>query len=265
MKHGMSAAAALAVALLLPCAAPGADLADLQQRGSLRVLAVISSDEAYFVSHTPRGGFDWELLEAFAHLNKLKLELVPVPGWDGLIAALRGGRGDVIAGGFTDTEARRRQIAFTAETFPTRSVVITRKPGRVLQSLEELKAERIGTLKGTFMYDDLLAAGIPAAKIDDSIPTGGIPEALKAGTITAGVDGIEAALIAKGKDPELQIGLFLGRPASLAYGVRKEDAQLLRALNEYIANVRRTPTWSRLAVKYFGSAAPEILKKARGE
>jgi hypothetical protein len=29
--------------------------------------------------------------------------------------------------------------------------------------------------------------------------------------------------------------------------------------------VRRTPTWNRLVVKYFGEDAPEILKRARAE
>ncbi len=241
------------------------DLPAIQKRGALRVLAVLSREEAYFVSDNPRGGFDWEMLEAFARLHKVKLALVPVSGWDGLIPALVKGRGDVIAGGFTDTEARRKQIRFTAETFPTRSVVVTRKPVRPVATLEELRAERIGTLRGSFMYDDLVAAGIPAARIDDSIPTGGIPQALSESRISAGVDGIEAALIASASAPELQIGLFLGRPASLAYGVRKEDRQLLASLNEYVDNVRRTATWSRLAMKYFGDRAPEILKKARGE
>jgi len=37
----------------------------------------------------------------------------------------------------------------------------------------------------------------------------------------------------------------------------------LAALNEYIANLRRTPTWSRLVVRYFGADAIEVLKKAR--
>jgi hypothetical protein len=49
------------------------------------------------------------------------------------------------------------------------------------------------------------------------------------------------------------------------WGVRKQDAQLRQALNEYLANVRRTATWNRLVVKHFGAAAIEILKKARGE
>lgn len=241
------------------------DLPGIQKQGTLRILAVVADEEAYFIADAPRGGFDWELLEGFARLHKVSLELVPVSGWDGLIPALVKSRGDVIAGGFTDTEARQKQIEFTAETFPTRSVVVTRKPTRRIAALDELKGERIGTVRGTAMFDDLVAAGIPPASIDDSIPSGGIPQALKEGRITAGVDGIEAALIASASSPDLQIGLFLGQPASLAYGVRKDDGQLLKALNEYVANVRRTPTWSRLAMKYFGASAPEILKKARGK
>ena len=69
--------------------------------------------------------------------------------------------------------------------------------------------------------------------------------------------------VARAKDPELQIGAFIGQASSLAYGVRKEDAKLFQALNGYVSNLRKTPTWSRLVVKYFGAAAPEILKKAR--
>jgi hypothetical protein len=47
--------------------------------------------------------------------------------------------------------------------------------------------------------------------------------------------------------------------------VRKEDRALLAALDDYVGSVRRTSTWSRLVVKYFGDEAPEILKRARNE
>jgi hypothetical protein len=36
-------------------------------------------------------------------------------------------------------------------------------------------------------------------------------------------------------------------------------------LNDYITNLRRSPTWNRLVVKYFGASALDVLKKARGE
>jgi peptidoglycan lytic transglycosylase F len=250
--------------LLAVNTAPARDLPQIAKQGTLRVLAVLSDEEKFFVADAPRGGFDWEMLEGFARLHKIGLELVPVGGWDELIPALLAGRGDMIAGGFTATDARRRQIAFTVETFPTRSVVITRGRAEPPREVADLKHEKLGTLKGSFMLDDLRAAGL-TGPVDDRIETGQIPAALKSGRITAGVDGIEAALVAKARDPELQIGPFLGPPASLAYGVRKADALLLASLDEYIANTRRTPAWSRLAVKYFGPSAPEILKQARGE
>jgi len=34
-----------------------------------------------------------------------------------------------------------------------------------------------------------------------------------------------------------------------------------QALDDYLANLRRTPTWSRLVVQYFGESALEILQK----
>ncbi len=242
-----------------------ADLPEVLRRGTLRALVVVSEEEAYFVSSKPGAppGFDAEVLQGFARLHKVKLDIVPVGGWDALIPSLLKGKGDLIAGGFTDTESRRRQIEFTAEVFPTRSVAMTRKPRPVVSRVDELRAEEVGTIKGTFMLEDIAAAGVTG--IDDGIATGGLPAALKAGRITAAVDGLEAALVAQSRDKDLQLGLFLGKPSSLAYGVRKEEAALRAALNEYIGNLRRTPTWGRLVVKYFGEAAPEILRRARAQ
>ena len=49
----------------------------------------------------------------------------------------------------------------------------------------------------------------------------------------------------------------------LAYGFRKDDTALGAALNDYLQNVRRTPRWSRLVVKYFGEDTLEVLNRAR--
>jgi ABC-type amino acid transport substrate-binding protein len=184
-------------------------------------------------------------------------------GWDALIPTLLAGKADVIAGRFTATDSRRRLIDFTTEVFPYRLVVITRKPRPVIRTVEELRKERVGTTKGTIMAEVLEAAGVPASARDETIPTGGYVEALKAGKVTAAVWGVESAVASQQEDPDLELGMFLGPPGSLAYGVRKEDAALLRALNAYIDDLRHTPTWSRLVVKYFGEKAPEILRKAR--
>jgi membrane-bound lytic murein transglycosylase F len=256
-------AAALAAVLLAPPAP--ADLGDIQARGTLRVLVIIDDDEPEFFSGKPgpNPGFDHEIVEGFARLHRLSVELVPAPSWDALVPHLTQGKGDLIAGRFTATDARRKIIDFTTEVFPTRSVVVTRRPHRAVRTLDELKQEKITILKGTAMTDMLIALGVPPANIDYSIPTGGIPEALRSGRITCTVHDISSAIVTQRKDPETQIGLFVGPAASYAYGVSKESPELLKALNEYLGNIRKSPSWNRLVVKYFGPAALDVLQSAR--
>lgn len=242
-----------------------ADLAQVKERGTLRVLVVITARQPEFISLEPGQppGFDSEILEGFAKLQRLKVEMVPVHGWDELIPSLLAGKGDLIAGRFSVTESRLKQIEFTHEVFPTRHLVVTRRPHRVVRTLDELRKERVGTVKATSLAEAVAAAGVPRSQVDDDVPAGGLSDALKAGRVTAVVWGLEQAITAARTDPDIQLGLFLGEPGSLAYGVRRDDPQLKHALDEYIQNVRRTPTWSRLVVKYFGENAPEVLRSAR--
>ena len=137
----------LGLLALLPALAGARDLGEIEKRGVLRVLAVVAKDDE-FLTDQPGGGLDRELLEGFAKLRQLRLEVVAIDTWDGLVPALVKGDGDIIAGRFTVTEVRRKQIDFTPEVFPTRNVVLTRKPHRVVSTLEELRGERVGTGEG---------------------------------------------------------------------------------------------------------------------
>jgi ABC-type amino acid transport substrate-binding protein len=251
---------ALVVAVAVPVSA---DLLELQKRGSLRVLGVDGSPQFLGLKADAPAGLDGEILEGFARLQHVRVERVPIGAWDGLLTALVDGKGDLAAGGVTVTDARRRLVDFSVEVFPSRQVVVTRKPHRVIDSVEALRGERVGTIKGTSMAEALLAARVPAANVDDSIPTGGLAPALRAGRITACVRGVEDAILDQRADPELQIGTFLGPAQALAFAVPKDSPQLRQALDEYLGNLRKTQTWSRLVVKYFGESALEILKRAQ--
>lgn len=261
----LPSAVALALAASFAGSALASDLPAIQKRGTLRVLCMLDTLRPEFFSLTPGKppGFDQEVLEGFVHLHKLKLQPVPVKGWGELVPALLAGKGDLIAGRFTVTPDRKQEIDFTAEVFPTRNVVITRAPHKLVRTIEELKQEKVGTIKGTSMAEAIGAAGVPADHVDDTLPAGSFGQALRSGRVTAAVWGVESAIALQREDPAIQLGMFLGPPGSLAYGVQKGDRQLLAALDDYIENLRRTPTWSRLVVKYFGEAAPEILKQAR--
>ena len=256
----------LAAGLALATPAVRADLPELEKTGALRVLVVLETDNRSMTNRRADSpGFDYEMLDGFAKLRRMRLEVVPVDGWDKLVPALVEGRGDLIAGSFTVTDARKQAIDFTSEVMPTRSVVVTRKPHRIVRTLEELRGEKITVFKGTSMVDLLLGLGVPPGNLAYDVPTEGLSAGLKSGRVTCVVHDVQTAVVDAQSDPALQIGTFVGPPRSYAWGLRKDSPQLLAALNHHIANVRTSGTWSRLTVKYFGEMALPILQKARGE
>jgi ABC-type amino acid transport substrate-binding protein len=258
--------AALAALALAGSPLRAADLPEIKTRGALRVLVVSQEDTPEFLSLKKGGnpGFDREILEAFARTQGVRLDFVVVPSWDVLVPWLVEGRGDLIAGRVSSTESRRQRIDFTNEVFPTRVVVINRKPAPPVSTKELLAAvAKIGAIKGTSMEETLHAAGIPTTKIDNNISAGTMQEVLSSGRVGAVAWPLEDAMLAQKKDAAIQIGVFLGPPESLAYGLQKGSAQLKSALNEHIRLVKQSGTWSRLTVTYFGSSAPQILKRAR--
>jgi membrane-bound lytic murein transglycosylase F len=253
-------AACAAVFLALLAARPAsADLSDVKKRKNqaLRVLVVEGAPE-FFSWDAKSPGLEGEILYKFCQLERLSgYEIVRHPSASAALAALLRGEGDLAAGGLTASDEPK--LEFSAEVLPSRHVVVTRKPAPPVRSVQDLGVEKLGIVYGTAGY--VTAAGLPA--FDDSFAPGGLLSALKSGRLNAGVIGVERAIPARATDPDLQIGMYVGPKVSIAFAMRKNDPQLRLALNEYIANVRRTATWNRLLIKYFGDSASEILKATR--
>jgi len=232
-------------------------------KGVLRVVRMDARpDDPFFNLSEERPGFDRELLEGFARLHKLRLEIVTVPSWEDLVPALLQKKGDIAGGRFTITPARAKVVAFTVEAFPTRHVVLTRKPSQTILTRDELRTAKVAAVKGSAVEEAVLAAGVPRANVVNIGATVSA-DALRDPRVTAVVTNVETAVVEARTDPQLQLGLFLGPPRSMAYAVRKEDAALRKALDDYLENTRRSAAWNRLVVKYFGQAGLEILKTAR--
>ena len=257
----------LCVSVLFPsAAAAGKGASPLTKDGRLRVLVFPEDGRPQFfaVRTDTAPGFEREILEGFARFNGLTLEVVPVPRWEALIPYLKEAKGDVIAGHFTDIPARRAHVDFTAGVLPTRSVVITRKPHRQVNTLLDLREETIGVVLGSAARAELIAAGVPAARVTDVTPND-VLDQLRAGKITAHIRSLPEAVLAQRADPAIQLGMALGPSSHFAFAVRKEDAALRQALDAHLDVVRATGAWNRLVVKYFGDAALGMLKDLRGD
>ena len=255
---------ALAIAgfALACCAGPltAGDLPELKAHGSLRVLATPEEYPEWFsLKAGPDPGFERELLEGFAQLQRLKLEVVLVNSFDLIIPALLEGRGDVIQG-IIDTPARRTQIAFTAEVLPSRHLAASLKSQSAPKTLAELRARKVGVVAGT-TWADVARANVPAGQITTFARGEDVLKALHAGTVNATVFVLSEFLSTRRVDPEIDAGLFLGPRVSAAWGVRHKDVELRRALDEYLGFKKQSMAWSQLVVKYFGSDARRILNR----
>jgi ABC-type amino acid transport substrate-binding protein len=250
---------------LVAATASAGDLKEMQAVGSLRVLAVIDEREPEFLALKGGAatGFDLEILQAFTKSQHLELKVVPIGAWEALVPALLEQKGDLIAGRFTASPERRKRVDFTEEVFPTRTVLVTRRPHPAVTDLAALAPEKVGTIRGTSMVEALTTAGVPMARVDLSLVSGALSESLRSGKVTVAVWSIEGAMLAQRRDPQLELGAFVGPAESLAYAVRPGDVALRNALNDHLRTIRQTGTWNRLVVKYFGATAPNILKKAR--
>jgi ABC-type amino acid transport substrate-binding protein len=255
----------LTLVAVLPPSLARADLKEIVARGSLRVLTGFDEQpELYSFAQTGEPGFEREIIEGFARLHRIKVESVPVTNFDEIIAMLNRGDGDLITG-FIDTPVRRQSVAFTAEILPSRHAVLTRKPSAVIRTLEEFRKARVGVLPGTSWETEAVAAGVPRSNLIPFTDMKDLLTQLKSGGVQATVMAVSDATLAVRRDPALQLGLFLGAPGHSAFGIRKKDPELLRAFDDYLANLRKSATYSRLVVKYFGNDALRVLGRARKE
>jgi ABC-type amino acid transport substrate-binding protein len=251
--------------LLLLAASPAraADLAEVKAAGALRVIvAADESPDTFAVSPGADPGFERELLEAFSRQHGLRLEVVVVKGYTERIPTLLAGKGDVIAAIF-DTPERRARVDFSDELMPTHNVAVTAAPRPAVATLEDLKRERVGVIRGTAPAQAVEDAGVPAASLRPFEKLDELIAALQGGGVGAAVLPISELALAAKRTKGLQAGLTVGAVGSIAWAVRKEDPRLRRALSEHIKGARSSGAWSRLILKYFGEQTLAVLGRAR--
>jgi ABC-type amino acid transport substrate-binding protein len=239
--------------------AAAADLAGIKARGSLRVLAAADEDPVWFSLRAGQSpGFEREVLEGFARMHKLRFEAVPIVRWEEAIPMLLRQDGDVV-GGMSVTPERRQRVDFSVELLPAPSIVVTRRPRAPVRTLAELRAARVAIVPNTTWAEALERAGVPLARALRVADISAAVEAIQTGHADATVTGVVDFLLQRRKHRDLEAGLALGEALSSAWAVRKGSPALRQALDVYLAELRRSPNWSRLLVKYFGDDAPAIL------
>jgi len=214
------------------------DIEALNSRGKLRILTPERSD-----SWLPREGhpqdMEQELAANFARSIELEPVLVYVENYEQLIPYLIDGKGDIIAANLTVTQSRKQQIAFTVPVDHSREQLITHTGDRTIKNTSDLKNRTIAVQKNTSYEETLnslrqkypeiksqiLAGNLDADEILDKIANKQIDLAI--------LDSNLLEQTAHYRN-DFKVAINLTNERALAWGVRKDNKQLLKTLNRYL-------------------------------
>ena len=138
-------------------------LAQVKARGALRWGGDIQGGEPYVFQDPNDGshlvGFEVEIAEGLAKRIGVRSEFVQID-WHNLIPSLERGDFDVILNGFEVTPAHSERIAFTRPYYRFSEVLVVRTDQSGVQSLADLKSQRVGTLQESLAFELLRTADV---------------------------------------------------------------------------------------------------------
>lgn len=229
-------------------------LQKVKERGALRI--GIEGTYPPFNFQDKNGklvGFEIELGQAIAGKLGVRAEFQPTK-WDGLLAALESGRLDVIINQVTISEARQAKYNFSQPyTISGMQAVVRKNDADSLPAPEALAGKKVGVGLGT-NYEEWLRKHIPQAdvRVYEDDPTKN--QDLAVGRLDAVLVDRLAALyqIAQGGKR-----FALGGPAfsrqSAGIPTRKQDTQLLAAINQALDELRTDGELKAISTKWFGT------------
>ena len=214
------------------------DLNALRERGKLRLLA-----PRWEGGGLPRSGLPAaemrEMGEAFARRMGLEPEWILIPRFDDLIAALNAGDGDLIATNLTQTESRETEIAFSLPVDQVREWVLVRRDAPPVNRVEDLGLLRLVVPEGSAYAESLATVATASTVLGDSAagPDGMLDLVVSGEADATVMDSNQARGLAGYRD-DFRRAWTLPGTRNLAWGVRKDNPNLLLALNLFLSEVK---------------------------
>ncbi len=197
---------------------------------------------APYVFHDPkhpskRIGFEVELVEAIARELGVKVQYFQ-NAWDSILLSLQRGDFDIALNGIEITPDREQAVLFTRPYYAYSEQIVVRASDNRINSLEDLRGKKVGTLYNTVAKRMLEEMG----EVTVNIYSGQIEpfKDLSLSRIDAVFVDLPIASYYAMPNPQLRL---VGKPAGEGYygiAVRKEDTALAEELNNIIEKLLRT-------------------------
>ena len=235
--------------------APQNELGIIKARGELRVL-IRNNATCYYEGPMGFAGFEYELAKAFADYLGVKLVCVVTHDFKQMIPSLLRGDADLITAGFTDTEQRRRKVAFGPAYMEVQQQVVGRLGGPSPENVDDLIGNPLWVNAGT-SYEERLrqlkhehpglswmpVSGYETEEILEMVWQGIVPLTIADSNIVA---------INRRYYPQLRIHFAIEQGQRLAWALHPQHQHLLATVERWFARPETADLLQRLKQHYYG-------------
>lgn len=246
------------------------DLDHILQKKELRALVVYERGFFFFDKGAQYGilvnqlqGFERWLNKTYLANDQLKLKIIYIPvRQDKLLDYLTEGRGDLVAANLTVTPTRREQVSFSHPLIsPIEEWVVSQRALPGFNRITQLSGRRVWVRASSSYYESLSQLnwlfrdlGLPPVYIEK------VPEYLQDGDllemVAAGIIPLTVTDSFKGRVWLDMIGglkahklIPLRDKGRSAWALRKNDPELLKAVNAYISEASKRALYSDMSLR----------------
>ncbi len=208
---------------------------------------------APFTFHDKNGkltGFDIEIAqEVFKRLN-IKPKFIETK-WDGMIAGLDAKRYDMVANEVAIRPDRLQKYDMSDPYIASKAVLVVRADNTTIKSLDDLKGKKVGqSLDSNYrkVAEDHGATNTVVEGFNQAI------DLLTSNRIDGTLNDSLSYLDLKKQRPELPIKVVYTEPNATnnAFLFRKNNPELVKAVNKELAAMKKDGTYLKISKKYFG-------------
>ena len=204
------------------------DLSGIKEHGSLRLIApAFDQDDALPVAGLSLAEYK-TLAETFAESQNLDVKWYFVDAFADLIPALLDGHGDIIIANLSETNERKKQLAFARELSRVNEWVVSKKSLKLNQP-EDLEPYKIVIPRGTAYEESLNKFGLAdnIQLLDTHTPLYEVLASIEKGEFDVTI--VDDALVKPilGDYPTLGVDFTLKKKRKIAWAVRKENPEQL--------------------------------------
>lgn len=260
-----AAAASLVTLVGLPRTGRAAGLADIRQRGFLTVATEDDYQPFEFTKDGKLTGYDMELLDLLKPKLPFKIKQDIIP-WTGVLPGVTTGKYDVAVTAILVTAERLQSLDMTSPVAETVDYYLKRKNDSRIKGVKDLSGLTLGVEAGSAMLkllpqlDDMLKQ--TGGKLGKVVEYQGYPEAyqdLANGRLDYVVNTqLSLRSVAEERAAVFEVGQPVSKPSFIAWAVQKGNAELLKLLNDFIAETRKDGSMYALQKKWFGTEFKEM-------